>query len=333
MKRDFPEKGWLPSHTELFEKIKYIEKAIFYYQLKAHHKTKEYPTTDFKVIPEHYGWDLMFFVFDHEYNDEYDLNNKGKLSHETIERYEDSIKIWNFEYKSHIFEWGNQIDAFIRQVKKRMRYHNHSGISIILSFDKRFLKYEDILDRAGIQLLILPKELWDNPKEHVKGLVDLERKKIEDKEKNRIEEEERRERENKERVKERKDKWEKKLNVIKSLFKSYIPFAMVFILILILMSITLKDEISYVKYYNDVDIGDSFLEFTTDKPEGFVSEWVDGNSSVYLVQLETETDYDKGLIVIFPHGNLQKDEEGKMYNSNPSIEKIELNLGYFSLSK
>ena len=61
------------------------------------------------------------------------------------------------EYKSHINEWGKQIDEFFRQINKRKTYSNSRNI--LLSFDPEFKEYEQACIRAGITLIVLSKKV------------------------------------------------------------------------------------------------------------------------------------------------------------------------------
>ncbi len=55
------------------------------------------------------------------------------------------------EYKSSTKEWGKQIDAFFRQIKKRRSV----GIPILITFDPAFREYAQACKRAKICLVIL----------------------------------------------------------------------------------------------------------------------------------------------------------------------------------
>ena len=81
--------------------------------------------------------------------------------------------VYCIEYKSHIKEWGKEFHKHLAQITKRSslispdRYLNVYGEKVLMSFDKRFLEYENVLKNNHIKLVILPQEIIEQMKEKV----------------------------------------------------------------------------------------------------------------------------------------------------------------------
>ncbi|MBT3298249.1 hypothetical protein HN385_04945 [archaeon] len=195
-------KGWYPSHDELYSKIHLIEEAILRHLFLIKKMCYELPhnQTEFTVKIEegdnNRTWDLVY-----HYNSPLKENDKKIRG------------IFQIEYKTHRNEWGKAVHNHIKQIKARIK--NVTPKPILLSFDEHFSEFIPALERAGIDMVILPKQLWDNPKEYTyeikrKSLnVNFNKKYFDKKKKERLEKEEK-EKEKKRLEEEKKRKEEEK---------------------------------------------------------------------------------------------------------------------------
>lgn len=153
MTKDFP------SHTEFYKNLhkydKDILKYIFKYFRWTYHKKAGFlsseETTEYTVEIEHRGWDLIYQIH----------GTPEPILKEHMNQYKCDI-VFLIEYKSNINEWGKQIDAFFRQIKKRWGFNVNNSISCLLSFDERFLEYENACKLARIQLIVPPISILEN---------------------------------------------------------------------------------------------------------------------------------------------------------------------------
>ena len=80
-----------------------------------------------------------------------------------------SFFLYCIEYKSNVNEFNKEIHNFLSQINARRStrlYLKNSvdrmdGIKILMSFDSRFIDYEDVLNKNNIRLLLLPQSMLE----------------------------------------------------------------------------------------------------------------------------------------------------------------------------
>lgn len=129
--------------------VRYIFKSFnFVFEKKGLFRTK---ITEYEVKFEENFWDIVIIIHKTpEMNLIFDKNLKW-------------VSSLCLEYKSSLYEWGKQIDAFFRQIKKR-EVLNKNMPPILISFDERFKEYDSACKKANIKLIVLPKEMLNKMK-------------------------------------------------------------------------------------------------------------------------------------------------------------------------
>ena len=124
--------GWKSRNKNIFGKFKYPK---FHYNI------------------EEEGWDIIIGV------KPVCPKMKKKANKSVIK----GLVFFNIEYKSGVGEWGRRFHEFVRQIKTRHAKTNihHKGLPILLTFDKGFEEYADILKNEGIELIVLHKAVLD----------------------------------------------------------------------------------------------------------------------------------------------------------------------------
>lgn len=155
-----------PSHTELYRDLHFFEEYVFSYIFHYFNWHYQNPNDleqvlDCNIELEVDNWDLCIYIneeysFDRDLTEELQEIEKQNVQYDLDERF-----TFYIEYKSSINEWGKQIDEFFRQIKKRINKQEIIGPTILLTFDESFDEYYEACQRAGIELIILPYELWE----------------------------------------------------------------------------------------------------------------------------------------------------------------------------
>lgn len=158
-----------PSHSEFYRDFHLVEEEFIKlalneigFNFKKISKPgtivlKDGTTTEYDYTFEKGNWDIIIHFDDY---------------------YKNENVVLLIEYKSSIKEWGKQVDAYMRQLNKRINainlmgddFPSYNGIPkgekkvIITSFDDRFETYKNAFKRIGVHIIVLPKDLLDNIK-------------------------------------------------------------------------------------------------------------------------------------------------------------------------